>query len=548
MDRTTAIKAVSDSLTAEQVKQLTKLDQDVKEVESFAHEYDFFPEIKGNGFRTFVKIIDSYFGSLIALKDNAFMFGQLQEMIPALVRQADIMKLARAKKYDDRTSFTDADDKIVQKSLSFPIEEIKPFYGPLEGFYLPPTLAAMYANFMALPVVAMLDMEQKVKLFSDDADNWTVMRDCKVQSWGSVNLEQKKQFSGMAFRFANMLLKDMLPKMPGIERKEFSIPSLTEWRIENPGLIMAEQPQKYPVKIHDDRKKSDKNPVEVVYITPVDKDGKVSTKDESIIIHYHGGGFVLMHPREHASYLSLWSQKLGVPVLSPNYRKAPENKFPAGLQDCLDTYLFVTSGRPEVKELLGFHPKKVLLTGDSAGGNLAPSVTIALNEIRRNYGKDVVKMPTAIVVQYPYSDPTTIMTPSEALTPICPILGPRPFLTMKLAYPPTGILFPRDDWFEREEEIRTQIRMIAPSFKEPLINNLAYTRFDELAEVPFYANVCEFDPLLDEGLMICKKWPNAKADLVNDIHGWCLFGQYATHKDKIDQMLSRMTEALNITV
>ena len=470
-------------------------------------------------------------------------------MIPGLVRQTEIMKLARDKKsYDDRMTFTDQDDKILQGILSFPVEEIKPFFGPLDGFFLPPLLKSMYANIFTMPALATLSMEEKAKLFSDDPDNWTVMRDFKINRWKSIDLAKLQDATELGFRFAMMIMKDFIPKMPGIQHKEFFIPLLSEWKIENPGLVLSDQPQNYPVRILENKKNNEKNPVEVLYITPVDNNGKLTTVDDSLIIHYHGGGFIFMNPTQHASYLSFWSQKLGVPVLSPNYVKAPQHKFPAGLQDCLDTYLFVTSGRPEVKELLGFHPKKVLLTGDSAGGNLAASVTIALNEIRRKNGKNVVKMPNGVVVQYPYSDPTMVMTPSEAMCPVSPFIPPRVLEVMILAYPPTGIFLPRDDWFEREEEVRTWTRMIAPAFKEPLINNLAYTHFDELADVPFYAHVCEFDPLLDQGLIMSKKWPSAKVDLVSDIHGWLLFGQYATHKKAFDQIFSAIIEALNITV
>jgi acetyl esterase/lipase len=188
------------------------------------------------------------------------------------------------------------------------------------------------------------------------------------------------------------------------------------------------------------------------------------------------------------------------------------------------------------------------LTGDSAGGNLAASVTIALNEIRRNNGKNVIKMPVGVVVQYPYPDPTLINTPSNALSPITPLINGKGILTLPLVYPPTGLLTPREDWFEREQEIETWCNIVKPCYVEPLINNFAYKHFDELSDVFFNANVCEFDPIIDEGLIIAKKWPQGTVDVVSDIHGWCALGQYSTHKKNFDQMFSRMASALNIKV
>ena len=256
--------------------------------------------------------------------------------------------------------------------------------------------------------------------------------------------------------------------------------------------------------------------------------------------------FCVLSAKDYASTVTPWVVKLGVPVLCPNYRKAPQHKFPTGLQNCLDTYLFVTSGRPEVKDLLGFHPKKIVLTGDSAGGNLAVSVTIALNEIQRNNPSANIKMPDAVVVQYPYSDPSMVMTPSEALSPVSPIISPQLLEAMFLAYIPTGIYVPRNDWVTREEEIGTWARMVSPSFKEPLINNLAYDKMDEVSHIPFNVNVCEFDPLMDQALILAKKWPGSTVDVVHDIHGWCSFASFKSHKKELNQLFTRIASGLKI--
>ena len=260
-----------------------------------------------------------------------------------------------------------------------------------------------------------------------------------------------------------------------------------------------------------------------------------------------GEDSVSADPKAYVLTLTPWVVKLGVPLLCPNYRKTPEHKFPTNLQDCLDTYFFVTSGRPEVKDLLGFHPKKIVLTGDSAGGNLAVSVTFALNEIQRNNPSVTIKMPDAVVVQYPYSNPSMVMTPSEALSPISFFITPRLMESILLAYIPTGILLPRNDWVTREEEIGTWARIVSPSFKEPLINNLVYDKMNELSNIPLNVNVCEFDPLLDQGLILAKKWPGSTVDVVHDMHGWCSFASMGpSHKKELDQLLTRIASGLKI--
>lgn len=210
--------------------------------------------------------------------------------------------------------------------------------------------------------------------------------------------------------------------------------------------------------------------------------------------------------------------------------------------------MFVTSGREEVKQLLGFHPKRILLTGDSAGGNLVVAVTFALNDIRKKNNVSV-KMPTGVYALYPYSDPTMVMTPSEALSPISPFINPRPLENMIVAYPPTGVYMPRDDWVEREEEIEYWSRVFSPAWKEPLINNLAYSQLvdmQSLADVPLFVNVCEFDPLLDQGLLLAKMWPNAVVDVVPDIHGWTFFANEVTHSKELEHLYQRLRAGLKI--
>lgn len=55
--------------------------------------------------------------------------------------------------------------------------------------------------------------------------------------------------------------------------------------------------------------------------------------------------------------------------------------YPVPLQEVLDVYLWVLSGRADVKEKLGFQPKKIVLSGDSGGGYFACCLTIVLNEL-----------------------------------------------------------------------------------------------------------------------------------------------------------------------
>jgi hypothetical protein len=56
-------------------------------------------------------------------------------------------------------------------------------------------------------------------------------------------------------------------------------------------------------------------------------------QEKAMMLHYPGGGFIAMSPQHHADYLSFWARTLEVPILSVNYRKAPEHPFPCGFED-----------------------------------------------------------------------------------------------------------------------------------------------------------------------------------------------------------------------
>ncbi len=93
---------------------------------------------------------------------------------------------------------------------------------------------------------------------------------------------------------------------------------------------------------------------------------------DSIIIHFHGGGFMAMSSSSHQVYLRKWVRKIDIPVFSVEYRLAPQTKFPFVLNDCIRSYLWILT---MLESVLGCKVRKVIVAGDSAGGNLALGLT-----------------------------------------------------------------------------------------------------------------------------------------------------------------------------
>jgi len=90
-------------------------------------------------------------------------------------------------------------------------------------------------------------------------------------------------------------------------------------------------------------------------------------KDGPGLIYLHGGGWVIGNLESHDEICRWFANIAKCTVICPDYRLAPEHKFPAGVTDCAATLAFVVKSAAD----LGIDPARIAVAGDSAGGNLA---------------------------------------------------------------------------------------------------------------------------------------------------------------------------------
>jgi hormone-sensitive lipase len=76
-----------------------------------------------------------------------------------------------------------------------------------------------------------------------------------------------------------------------------------------------------------------------------------------------------MSSRSHQTYTRRWAKKCGAAVFSVDYRKAPEAPYPLGLADCWQVYNWLLNESHKFFKIK--EKKRIILTGDSAGGNLS---------------------------------------------------------------------------------------------------------------------------------------------------------------------------------
>lgn len=140
-------------------------------------------------------------------------------------------------------------------------------------------------------------------------------------------------------------------------------------------------------------------------------DGPLSAlkKHTKLVLNIPGGGFVAMNPRTHDDALFAWAGKTGLPILSLDYKKAPEYPYPYALNECYDVYHTIVSSNGRCVGLSGDVRPEIVVSGDSAGGNLAAGLVLMIlqsgsTETRRWLGEDELPPPAGLILIYPALD------------------------------------------------------------------------------------------------------------------------------------------------
>jgi acetyl esterase len=95
-----------------------------------------------------------------------------------------------------------------------------------------------------------------------------------------------------------------------------------------------------------------------------------------VMVFFHGGGFVIGDLDTHGPYCAEAARQLDMPVIAIDYRLAPEHPFPAAAEDCEAAARWVAGSPAE----LGLDVSGLILSGDSAGGNLTVVTSMALRD------------------------------------------------------------------------------------------------------------------------------------------------------------------------
>lgn len=113
------------------------------------------------------------------------------------------------------------------------------------------------------------------------------------------------------------------------------------------------------------------------------------SQDHRVILYLHGGGYCCGSPDTHRSVVARLCDASAARGLIVDYRRAPEHKFPAAVEDALDAYQWLLGQ--------GIDAKGIALAGDGSGGGLAIATCMALRDAN-------APLPAAVVAMSPWSD------------------------------------------------------------------------------------------------------------------------------------------------
>lgn len=126
-----------------------------------------------------------------------------------------------------------------------------------------------------------------------------------------------------------------------------------------------------------------------------------------VILYCHGGGYSTGSHIYARTLTTKLAASTSMDVLSFDYRLAPENPYPAAVEDAMKAWDYLM--------LLGYGAREVIVAGDSAGGNLALSLVLKLKEQGR-------LLPRGLMLMSPWTDLTSSGKTHKTRAEVDPVL------------------------------------------------------------------------------------------------------------------------------
>ncbi|XP_072753950.1 hormone-sensitive lipase [Anoplolepis gracilipes] len=392
------------------LEQLDELQPRYNEIAKFASHFDFDEETPGNGYRSFLSMVDKCImhseqicRQMYHQKDSIFSrksyymkeieaCSQVLVSLQTLLQYLKILYTWSTDVMSDGKLSLFVMDRSTQEFLHW-AENINQycFYGRCIGFQFCNSLKKVLKT-LAFAMVSYSEVYyNNDTLLGRCANSIKYFLDPEARARRIVNISRYADISfAQAFWFLNELeiFSIVTPTLTinqliSIPPEELILPTLDGGTVSIP--IPNSHIGKKPIHV---RLLSSKRRLGMVGSGGIG--GELHDLCDKLIIHTHGGGFVAQTSRSHEMYLHNWAMTLGVPILSIDYSLAPEAPYPRALEEVLYAYAWALK---HASTLLGSTAEKVIFVGDSAGGNLNLGATLKCLQLN-------IKRPDGIFMAY----------------------------------------------------------------------------------------------------------------------------------------------------
>lgn len=199
-------------------------------------------------------------------------------------------------------------------------------------------------------------------------------------------------------------------------------------------------------------------------------------QDLPVLLYFHGGAFIYGTPEQYDFIFFRLALDVGMLIVSVDYRLAPENPFPAGMEDGYDALLWLS----EYAEHIGGNKNNLLIGGSSAGATITASITHLARDRKE----------VNIRHQYLLYPPTSHLLKTASMNE----LANAPMQTRTSA-----------EWMWKHY-LQDKINL-PPKYAVPLLGD----NFKNLPDATII--VCELDPLKDEGKLYAQKLQEANVSV-----------------------------------
>lgn len=182
------------------------------------------------------------------------------------------------------------------------------------------------------------------------------------------------------------------------------------------------------------------------------RSSSISLRRRHVILHLTGGGFFAHTLASDLPYLLDWSKTTGAMVICPEYSLLPEHTFPAALDEVTRVYRSLFNGTGSLQ--LGFEVERIVVTGESTGGNLAAAMCVklemslphihdscssSLNGHQAGHQDDTtdpIRLPDALLLSCPALNLSLELSPSRVIGDKDPVLPSGLISAISDAYAP----------------------------------------------------------------------------------------------------------------